>query len=141
MHQTEQINSSIADHEPSPYRHQRPPRAFRHRPSRLAHAPAVRALCGALAGTSLYIPKRLRAGNRLAALVGPKLAERLSAACGGQTLELPTARARHNRDLVMRLAGEGWTTGDIARASGLSLRRVRQIRAAFAADGEGNFTH
>ncbi|WP_445682823.1 helix-turn-helix domain-containing protein [Radicibacter daui] len=107
----------------------------------LIGAETYEALCRALAGTSLYIPKRLRAGSTLAALVGPKLAERLSAACGGQTLELPTARARHNRDLVMRLAGEGWTTGDIARASGLSLRRVRQIRAAFVADGEGNFTH
>lgn len=104
-------------------------------------AETYKALCQTLAGTSLYIPKRLRAGSRLSELVGRKLAERLSEACGGQTLELPTARARHNRDLVTRLAGEGWATGDIARASGLSLRRVRQIRAALGPTGEGNFTH
>lgn len=93
------------------------------------------ALCAALAGTSLYIPKRLKAGNRLALLVGQAAAMQLSQACGGQTIELPTARARHNRDLVARLLAEGWGPGDIARASGLSLRRVRQIRAALPPEG------
>jgi DNA-binding NarL/FixJ family response regulator len=107
----------------------------------LVGAETYDALCCALAGTSLYIPKRLKADSRLATLVGQELAERLSRTCGGQTLELPTARARHNRQLVTRLLAEGWATGDIARASGLSLRRVRQLRAALPTDRQGNFTH
>jgi hypothetical protein len=90
---------------------------------------AYEALCSALAGTALYIPKRLTPHSRLMMLAGRSAAERLSQACGGQTIELPTRRAHQNRQLVTRLLGEGWLPGDIARASGLSLRRVRQICA------------
>lgn len=89
-------------------------------------------------GTHLYVPEKLSERHAIAKAVGLRHAERLVAAHGGGVLFVPDAvsydRARRDR-MVVEGVGQGMGTKQLAALTGLTERRVQQIRLRL--EGEG----
>ncbi|MDA3922748.1 MAG: hypothetical protein PF501_19030 [Salinisphaera sp.] len=84
----------------------------------------------------LYVPKTLPADHWLVRVLGWRDAMRLVREFGGEILQPSNCRCVHRayRDQsIHRMAGEGMSAADIARAVGLTRRRVSGVLAADAA--------
>jgi hypothetical protein len=85
-------------------------------------------LVAALGGVVLYVPRSPPGAHHpISVAVGTAAAARLSGAFGGEQLSVPVARRTRQR--VLDLAGQRRSRRDIARAVGLTQRRVYQILA------------
>lgn len=95
-------------------------------------------LARAFGGARLYVPRSIQQRSPLAVALGIRAARLLSERFGGGTFDVPTARAEIRKANVLSLAHRGRDVGAIARAVGLSPRRVRTILSAAdsAADTE-----
>ena len=89
-------------------------------------------------GTHLYVPEKVSEKHAIAKTVGLRLAERLVAAHGGGMLFVPDAvsydRTRRDR-MVVEGVGRGMGTKQLAALTGLTERRVQQIRQRLEAEG------
>ena len=89
-------------------------------------------------GTHLYVPEKVSEKHAIAKAVGLRLAQRLVAAHGGGMLFVPDAvsydRTRRDR-MVVEGVGRGMGTKQLAALTGLTERRVQQIRQRLEAEG------
>ena len=90
---------------------------------------AATALCLAMGGTEVYIPKDPE-GGRIEAVIGPQAAAILSRRCGGVSVFLPSGLYRASMTpRIIGLLQAGWKPPRIARECKVSERHVRQILA------------
>ena len=84
--------------------------------------------------TNLYVPASTEEGQRLVALIGESAARRLSDEFGKQHVWVPSLHvaAREQRNhMIWRMLMEGHGSRAIAAATGLTERRVHQMRVQF----------
>lgn len=93
---------------------------------------ALGLLIASFGGTRLYIPspERLKPDHKLCLNIGDVAAAALSAACGGEIIDLPVlsryqAKARHKEIIRRRLNGESINT--VAKETGCTNRLVVQV--------------
>ena len=84
--------------------------------------------------SNLYVPASVSEGQRLVALIGEPAARRLSEAFGREHISVPSLhsveREKRNR-LIWQMLMDGHGTKSIAESTGLTERRVLQMRVAF----------
>ena len=96
------------------------------------------ALSVARGGRRARIPKRIPAGHWLEGLLGREAAGRMASRYGGCRLYVPRGRAAADRRRsILDLRRQGLSVAEIARATGLSDRRVWQVLAAATAPRPG----
>ena len=89
------------------------------------------ALAANRGGRRVRIPKRIPPGHWLAGLLGREAADLLASRYGGCRLYVPRGRAAADRRrCILELRRQGRSVAEIARATGLSDRRVWQVLAA-----------
>jgi hypothetical protein len=90
------------------------------------------------AGQNLYVPAKPDESMHLVRLIGMPAAQRMSAEWSGERIAVPTMWA-YEEDQRNRLVGELLKTGssvkDIARAMGMTERRIQQIRRHLEDEG------
>lgn len=100
---------------------------------------ATTALVAWFGGANLHVPETVSELHPIARVIGVKPFERLVASWGSESLWIPEAGATDERDrrdrriAEMVLAGKG--TKAIGEATGLTERRVQQIRVRLEAIG------
>lgn len=94
-------------------------------------AEAADAVVRLFGGQRLYVPTTPPADHPVQRL-GAALAQALAAHYGGETLEVPNLRIVSRRAVIHDMAAAGRSPNDIAAATGLTHRRVRQVLAETA---------
>lgn len=99
---------------------------------------AASTLAAWFAGMSLYIPAKFDEKHPIAKVIGNSAYKKLVEEYGGEILCLPDGRQeiidRRDREIALALA-RGDTTEDVAKRTGLTQRRVQQIRVQLEATG------
>lgn len=100
---------------------------------------ATSLICAWFGGRNLYVPLRAMGEHPLARLIGISALERLVAAFPGEHLAVPDERWRRAADRSKRtvalLISQGKEDGEIAERTGLTKRRVNQLRREVGLEG------
>lgn len=100
---------------------------------------ATALLCAWFGGRNLYVPLSMHEGHFIARLIGVSAAMRLSSAFPGDHLPIPDERWRRAADNTKRtvalLTCQGVGSGVISERTGLSRRRVDQLKQEIEKEG------
>lgn len=89
-----------------------------------------------MGGTRLRIPSHPRPNSLLSVTLGHAMAQALAEVLAGTDVDIPSAaRLRSKKSSILSAINAGGTTRDIARAHGVTMRYVRQLKADAAAEG------
>ncbi|MDP2262661.1 MAG: helix-turn-helix domain-containing protein [Hydrogenophaga sp.] len=89
-------------------------------------------------GKNMTVPKKISEKHVLAKLIGVPAASALANEWPGCILAVPTlhfAEVELRNSRVLQLLRDGASTDAIAKANGITVRRVQQLRAEFEAAG------
>lgn len=89
------------------------------------------ALCRERGGRRIYIPKVASADRALARIIGAENAAKVSAAYGGEYMDVPIGRT----GLVRELCLAGKSPSEVIREARCCRRAVYKMRAALRAEG------
>lgn len=100
---------------------------------------ATSLICAWFGGRNLYVPLSMHGGHPLARLIGLNAATRLSGAFPGDHLAIPDERWRraadHSKRTVALLTCQGVESVEISERTGLTVRRVNQLKREVAEEG------